>query len=686
MEGCKKEEGVETKLKRSDERKKIPPRGKRPNTNLKRFLTFALPHFCIRFLYSNPKEFIASKFFFGAGFGGVVGTATFAIGCATSTYFRCTTLIIMPNFLGKEGRAYLVIFVLASIYAGPVANLELSVEEVVRSVACMKDLQINHTKMIWKLMTKPVKQIVEDLVKSAKDLKKNSNRILALFKETEEEMESTDGYDKKKEKEILEREEEAENPTQSTQRKFDIKTNLRCEYVIELGVDKCYDWFDKKHEDCMKTIWLPVLNNLLCLPMKFKFFCNILYLGNTWCRNKLPLEGNFGHLFDKVNATMNNLDHGFSSEEYVKKEERSMFVGLNISELFVIDEIMENINKKKVVMEKIMSFISVILSCSFIFLFVSAYGYTNKYNSDILFDNNYVTTYFRQIDARRRKLKKRFLLPLRRGERNDFIFPNKLASQGTEVKISLVEFLQCIPILILLILSIMFDLILSNIFHIIRKHSQTSYVFSSHHQLEIYVGGDGLPAKLLRNMIGALNTSSSQLDFSANNVCLPNPVSMSFIDYLWSCLPVVCLLSLCFVQVYIYRLRRVVASFYFPKREKRRVLFLYNKMLRARLTYANSKRKQIIRKSRTKEKRGKTLMGALYRQCPWMKFLIRRLCIVCNSSETKDSYMCPTPGCGTVYCQPCWRDMKRFCFACTLYDIDLITDDGESEAEVRFEE
>ncbi|XP_075048162.1 E3 ubiquitin-protein ligase DCST1-like isoform X2 [Mixophyes fleayi] len=229
MEGCKKEEGVETKLKRSDERKKIPPRGKRPNTNLKRFLTFALPHFCIRFLYSNPKEFIASKFFFGAGFGGVVGTATFAIGCATSTYFRCTTLIIMPNFLGKEGRAYLVIFVLASIYAGPVANLELSVEEVVRSVACMKDLQINHTKMIWKLMTKPVKQIVEDLVKSAKDLKKNSNGILALFKETEEEMESTDGYDKKKEKEILEREEEAENPTQSTQRKFDIKTHLRCE-------------------------------------------------------------------------------------------------------------------------------------------------------------------------------------------------------------------------------------------------------------------------------------------------------------------------------------------------------------------------------------------------------------------------------------------------------------------------
>lgn len=37
----------------------------------------------------------------------------------------------------------------------------------------------------------------------------------------------------------------------------------------------CRRWFDRKHEQCMERIWVPLLNHLLCLPMKFKFFCSI---------------------------------------------------------------------------------------------------------------------------------------------------------------------------------------------------------------------------------------------------------------------------------------------------------------------------------------------------------------------------------------------------------------------------
>lgn len=45
--------------------------------------------------------------------------------------------------------------------------------------------------------------------------------------------------------------------------------------VVNKAILSCRRWFDQKHEQCMQRIWVPLLNHLLCLPMKFKFFCGI---------------------------------------------------------------------------------------------------------------------------------------------------------------------------------------------------------------------------------------------------------------------------------------------------------------------------------------------------------------------------------------------------------------------------
>lgn len=47
--------------------------------------------------------------------------------------------------------------------------------------------------------------------------------------------------------------------------------------------------------------------------------------------------------------------------------------------------------------------------------------------------------------------------------------------------------------------------------------------------------------------------------------CLPQPVSLSPGAYLRVALPVALLLALCLLQAFGYRLRRVIAAFYFPK-------------------------------------------------------------------------------------------------------------------------
>ncbi|XP_063802722.1 E3 ubiquitin-protein ligase DCST1 isoform X3 [Pseudophryne corroboree] len=635
---------MEEPMGEAGQRRRLPPKEKKLNTRIYNWLVDPMS------LYQSQKIAI---------FYGIV--VVFAIGWGTSTYFRCSTLLLLPNALGQEGGALLLVFVMASIYAGPVSNLEHNMEEALRSVGCIAELQINHTKLIWDAMTTPLKTIAGDLVKVSKELRRDSDNIKKLFKVTEDEMESTEGYNVEKER-VLEEKVEEENKSLTTQQKFDFKTMLRCEYVIEKGVEKCHDWFHKKHEDCMSLIRLPILNTLLCLPMKFTFLCNILNVMNVWCKNNLPFGDNFGNLFDMVNATLMNMTSGFSIEKTVRT--RNTFVGLDISEKLITEDIRENISRKRVLIEKAKSLLEIILSCAFIFLFITAYNYTNYYNTDFLWDNFYVTTYFMQIDARRRKHGKRHLLPLLKTEKADFVFPLKLALQGPELKVMVKEFSQCLPVVILLIMAIIFDRTLFNLLHIISKHSQVSYNFSSHHRLEIFVGGESIIARLLQKTISAFNTSSATLHLSSLTVCLPQPVTMDYMDYLWTCFPVVGLLLNCILHVYCYRLRRVVASFFFPQREKARVLFLYNTSLMNRGDYINTMRKRILKKFRDRH----PVIIALMDLFPWLRVIIRRRCIVCDESESRSSYVCPTGPCGAVYCRQCWIVMGSVCYICKPRD------------------
>ncbi|CAM5175019.1 unnamed protein product, partial [Eretmochelys imbricata] len=117
-----------------------PRRQKPPNTTLKRAVGL-LPSSCARFLWSQPDQFRLSKFFLGAGVGGFLAlglsqllifpmnideghkiklmyglAGVSALGWGISPHFRCASLLVVPKFLGKEGRLYLLTYVLAAVY------------------------------------------------------------------------------------------------------------------------------------------------------------------------------------------------------------------------------------------------------------------------------------------------------------------------------------------------------------------------------------------------------------------------------------------------------------------------------------------------------------------------------------------------------------------------------------------
>nr|XP_021138077.1 DC-STAMP domain-containing protein 1 [Columba livia] len=489
---------------------------KPPNTTLKRVLLWLLPARCNRFVWSQPHQHRGTKLLLGTGVGiffgvwlcqllivpldftdglkmqlcfGLMGITT--LGWATSPHFRCANLLMAPKFLGKEGRVYVLSLVLAAIYKGPVANTWHNLEEVTRSLSCVAELQVNHSRQLWEMSTAPMHRVLESMARSGTTLNAETQNISRAFVGLNAEVASNAGFD------LRERREPPPPANLSTQQVFEKKTRLRCTYVLNLGVQRCRDWFDEKHEECMAAVYVPIVNHILCVPMTFKFLCVIVKIADLWCQNKIPVEGNFGQMYDMVNDTVGNISQEFSASVVIQEEQREMLHGVNVSAQELVEEVNAQLRQHGSHFVQAVSLFRFLLSFTFLLVFISAFNYTKKYCQDICYDNMYITTYFRQIDApRRKKQHKRTLLPLRQTELPTVIFPCRLAIQPLE----------------------------------------------------------------LQNM-------------------LPQPRGRDREDYVRTCVPLAALALLCLAQVYMYRLRRVIAAFFFPKREKSRVLFLYNKML-----------------------------------------------------------------------------------------------------------
>ncbi|NXT71016.1 DCST1 ligase, partial [Chaetops frenatus] len=249
---------------------------------------------------------------------------------------------------------------------------------------------------------------------------------------------------------------------------------------------------------------------------------------------------------------------------------------------------------------------------------------------------------------------KKTLLPLLQEETPSYIFPCHLAVQRLELQHMVLELLRCIPLLLFLLFVCGLDHFIFSILSIIQHHSFIEYSYQTSHHLSVNVMGTSLMAQLLRTTMGALNSSFDTQVETSNRACLPQPTGMTREQYLNTCLPLGALAVLCLAQVYPFRLRRAIAAFYFPKREKTRVLFLYNKLLRQRENFSQLRRGRVARQARQPPGLVTLLLQWCRRRWPWLRRCFRRSCTLCGIPETPRHRPCPNPDCSALYCEPCW--------------------------------
>lgn len=211
-----------------------------------------------------------------------------------------------------------------------------------------------------------------------------------------------------------------------------------------------------------------------------------------------------------------------------------------------------------------------------------AINFHDDYLSEIEFNNFYITNYFKKIDRRRVRDGRSNVLPIKNVEIGKFVdldSSNKIRREF-EGYVGL-----CLRIL-LQVLSTTFFVLVDRLFfellEIIARHSRVNYLQEGAHNLNIKLNGTGFIANLIRASIDGLNVDEHIKVVMTNEPCLPRPELVESWKIIRIYLLFLLNLYLISNQVYIHRSKRFVCSYFYPKREKERVLHLYNKMLRRR--------------------------------------------------------------------------------------------------------
>ncbi|XP_052818331.1 E3 ubiquitin-protein ligase DCST1-like [Mya arenaria] len=716
----------QTKRKKSKSpkgRTSTPNSRKKRKTNVLKLLVTPL----VRFFTSEPEEYRNWKMFLGFPVGALLGFGLYklvitpmslgedsrklagamtvfamASGFALSAGFRCMCCLLVPTFMGKAGRSYIGTFAIVYLISGPIENMVDNAQDITRSLTCAAELSANQTAAKWKFRLKPVGNVLKDMQTEGFMLKKMGKRVNRAFKPIRSEIQGEAGVAENEERTVWEdwnqgidrgraarvEEQTAADPNDDEgrriEKKYKKKINFQCEDVYNLAKKKCKNTMKNFKNRCKSA--LSVLLGWLC-GIFHPGLCNILgvigkALGGE-CNTDDIVKPSFGRMYASSEKSIDSMDKGFEVEIKYKIVESKEAIDYSSAEHMRSNALHEFKNGRQW-LEFIFTLIKRALAFTFLLVLFRAYKYYQKYVTDMRFDNNYITSYFKKIDARRKLKGKRVLLPLKKLEAGSCINTISLKLMASE-KGKLVKGSVLILVRAALAGMIFFVAhILFTAMDIIRRHSRVDFRQSGINHVEVKVGGTGFMSQLVRLFMKGLNTKASMDDVSSNLLCLPSPkpVERRYYGIVFGIYAALWLLIL--LDAYALRLRRLVSAFFFRKREKQRILYLYNTLQKKRRAFLHDMRRKIKTKARKlKLKKRSGLLEALSKRCPCLRrcFKIcassKPACLVCGERLKRSAVVrCGSSVCTFEYCKECWRDLKKRCYACLPLKEFSSTDTG----------
>nr|KAG5704788.1 hypothetical protein BaRGS_015171 [Batillaria attramentaria] len=420
------------------------------------------------------------------------------------------------------GRTYIAAFAIIFLVAGPIKNLIDNFREVARSLSCMAQLLANHTLTKWKLRLSPLKDAIEELQEEGFLIGQIGSVVEQAFAPLRREMEDQAEVDEMEQdieeveaivaesqqngpppnpfsvKQIEEKHKlkPGEDEGEVVEDKWAKKLDLRCDDVFSRAILKCRDWFGDMEEKCMDALWL--LGYILCLPLKMTFFCDLMRV----------ISGALGMDCDSFDVVDPGVGGTYTATRDMVAEE-------------IKAGVMNEYESKAQWVNFLLLICKRLLTFTFLLVFKEAYDYQKGFLTNFQHDNVYVTSYFRRIDARRKAAGKKKLLPLKRSEKQQMIFPTNRALMARETRdlkpgTAKLVFQAFVSVIIMYI-----DFLFVWVLNVIKRNSKIEYHQQGEQYVKIDVFGTGFMASIVRMFLTTFNSHHKLDSITSNEDCLP---------------------------------------------------------------------------------------------------------------------------------------------------------------------
>lgn len=409
----------------------------------------------------------------------------------------------------------------------------------------------------------------------------------------------------------------------------------------------------------------------ICEPLDMVVVCQSLNDSETLCQ---PSKWAGEAIQDAINATQSamvalqgSLQFYVSSEPYDRSR--------NVTDvLFQIRRrVAEEFESRTAYFELVVGMLKKMIPLSLFLLIQSAYLHLKHYMSRDAYDNVYVTDQFKAIDLQRSKLSGVSVFPLRKYERNYLIETGSLALAPPER--GLASSGRCIVVLHLLLSAscYVFDYVLYWVLALVDRHSRSGFDVTGSDSLELVVSGQGIIVELLDIFLKGFHPGR-WFNFSGDTqACLPVPKAPSLVTLVALVCLYAVLLGTLLLKAYLLRLRNWATGYFYPDREKTRLVYLHSVVIgqRARLPHllhqlvrANHHQDQLYAQvsvcHKMAARRHGSASGGIRR------FLCQRpRCLVCRCICAVGAFReCETDRCSGVYCRECYEDLHSVCPLC----------------------
>ncbi|XP_060805741.1 protein sneaky [Amyelois transitella] len=653
-----------------------------------------------------------------------LGLSTLIGVCAAlAVQVRCISLLALAMYCGKPGRGVMKAVVLTYVVAGPITNMCLNAREVVRVFACTTQLSYSLGKTRHCLLAQPVRKTLTGLGPNVDHIKGTISSIDTVLSPIENEIEGTREVEQSRVQndyvdnlfaqphrtQVIEHKYsiisysliqssffriiQSDKENEIYQKKYLMKIAIRCQNQFARSVVVCMNMFRPVQVKYCKLVNTHD-GRAVCEPLDLCHVCDIQYLMDMdrVCDSSKQVDPGLGEGYvyvKKAKMKLTNLQ-----DIKLKNKPPDVRVIYNVQDAKETgDLVIKAFEEKNIIMRTVSTILNVCMAILFLRIPSASATYHDLYLTDIEFDNTYVTGYFKQIDARRRDKRKYTLLPLKKMERIKYVDVRSFSYIPLDQSLLVSHILKVFLEVVTATTFVMLDRLFFEALDVVRQHAEMEND-QGMHDLDITVEGSGILANMVRKILEGFSEESPAQRPITNRPCIPRPRLMPpayffkiYGGYLW-------IILLLYLDPYTLRLRRLICSYFYPRREKQRILHLYNDILKKRMKMQKTLRKKAIQTVRAHYLSGENLVSMRMKfpqLLGWLRVLpaARMTCLICGEPEPrKDNqestpwHACVASHCPFMYCMECWREVGARCLACDpslaeLSDMDSLSDDEQ---------